>query len=93
MDFFIFLACVIIFLGVSGILLNNLNIIISIICIEVVFYGLNLMFIFYGHFLTDIVGQIASFFVLTIAASESAIALALMVLFFKIFQDIFIEKI
>lgn len=93
MDFFIFLSCIIVFLGISGILLNKLNIIISIISIEVVFYGLNLMLIFFGHSLMDIVGQIVSFFVLTIAASESAIALALMVLFFKIFQDIFIEKL
>ena len=92
-DFFIFLACIIIFLGVSGVLLNRLNIIISVICIEVIFYGLNLMFIFFGHALGDIAGQISSFFVLTIAASESALALALMVLFFKVFQDILLEKI
>lgn len=92
-DLFIFLACIVVFLGVSGILLNRLNIIISIICIEVVFYGLNLMFVFFGHALNDIVGQISSFFVLTIAASESALALALMVLFFKIFRDILLEKL
>lgn len=92
-DFFIFLACFVVFLGVSGILLNRLNIIISIICIEVVFYGLNLMFVFFGQSLGDLIGQIASFFVLTIAAAESALALALMVLFFKIFRDILLEKI
>lgn len=55
------------------------------------FYGANLSFIIFGSILNDHFGTVATLFVVTVAASESAIALALLVRFFRGFNDIFIE--
>jgi NADH-quinone oxidoreductase subunit K len=86
------IGLILIFLGLSGILVNRLNIIISIISIEIMFYGINFYFITSGLNVKDIVGQIASLFILTVAASESALALALIMTFFKIFKDILLTN-
>jgi len=80
-------------LGWSGILINKLNILLSILCIEVVFCAVNFLLVVIGLNIQDIIGQIISLFVLTVAASESALALALIMLFFRIFNDILLEKI
>jgi NADH-quinone oxidoreductase subunit K len=92
-EFFVTLGLIIVLLGLSGILINRLNILISIICIEIVFYGINFSFISYSLSLKDILGQIISLFILTVAASESALALALIIMFFRVFNDILLEKI
>lgn len=76
----------------AGILVNRLNILLSILCIEVIFCAVNFILIVIGINIQDIFGQIASLFVLTVAASESAIALALIMIFFRIFNDILLEK-
>ena len=56
------------------------------------FYGINLYLITISLYLDDISGQILSLFILTIAAAESAIALALIMSYFKIFKDILFDK-
>ncbi len=78
-------------LGASGILLNKRNILLAVICIELMFYGLNFNTISISLFLDDIAGQIFSLFVLTLAAGESALALALIVAFFRVFFNILIS--
>lgn len=80
------------FLGIIGILVNNNNILISIISIEVMFYGLNFYLITVSLYLDDIGGQILALILLTIAAAESAIALALIMSYFKIFRDILLDN-
>jgi len=78
----------IIYLGMAGLLLNQSNIIISIISIEILFYGINYYLITVSTLLQDIQGLIISIFVLTSAAGESAIALSLLMVYFKIFKNI-----
>lgn len=80
------------FLGCSGVLANKHNIIRSIIAIELMFYGLNFYLVTTSLYLNDIAGEIFGLFVLTLAAAESAIALALMVSYFKIFKNILIQN-
>ena len=84
-----FLFC----LGLFGIILNRQNIIIILMSIELMLLSINLNFIYFSVFIDDIVGQMFSLFILTVAAAESAIGLAIMIVFFKIYGDISIYKI
>ena len=88
---FIDIGLILCFLGICGILLNTRNILMSIISIEIMFYGINLYLITISLYHDDIAGQILSLFILTIAAAESAIALALIMAYFKIYKDILFD--
>ncbi len=85
------IGIIIVFLGACGILVNKRNILISVISIELMFYGLNFNLISTSLYLDDISGQIFSLFILTLAASESALALALIVAYFRVFYNILIS--
>ncbi len=78
-------------MSLIGLLINRLNILISLICIELMFYGINISLIIFSSILDDQFGSAATLFIVTVAASESAIALALLVRFFRGFSDIFLE--
>jgi NADH-quinone oxidoreductase subunit K len=84
-----FLFC----LGLFGIILNRQNIIIVLMSIELLLLSINLNFIYFSVFIDDVIGQIFSLLILTVAAAESAIGLAILILFFKIYGDISIYKI
>ena len=88
---FIDIGIILCFLGICGILLNIKNILISLISIEIMFYGINFYLITISLYQDDINGQILALFILTIAAAESAIALALIMAYFKIFRDILFD--
>jgi NADH-quinone oxidoreductase subunit K len=91
LNYFSDIGLILCFLGICGILVNKRNIIISIISIEIMFYGLNFYLITISLYLDDISGQVMSLFILTIAAAESAIALAVIMSYFKIFKDILLD--
>jgi NADH-quinone oxidoreductase subunit K len=61
--------------------------------IELLLLSINLNFIYFSVFIDDLIGQVFSLFILTVAAAESAIGLAIMIVFFKIYGDISIYKI
>jgi len=88
---FIDIGIILCFLGICGILLNIKNILISLISIEIMFYGINFYLITLSIYQDDINGQLLSLFILTIAAAESAIALALIMAYFKIFRNILFD--
>ena len=77
-NFFLF------FIGFFGTILNYNNILVTLVAIELMLLSANLNFIFFSIYLNDIFGQIFSLFILTIAASESAIGLAILIVSFKI---------
>ena len=83
---------IIVFLGACGVLVNKRNILISVISIELMFYGLNFYLITLSLFLDDILGEILSLIVLTLAAAESALALALIMAYFRIYENILINE-
>nr|YP_010394003.1 NADH dehydrogenase subunit 4L [Hyaloperonospora arabidopsidis]DAZ88011.1 TPA_asm: NADH dehydrogenase subunit 4L [Hyaloperonospora arabidopsidis] len=87
--FTFFLFC----LGLFGIILNRQNIIIILMSIELLLLSINLNFIYFSIAIDDIIGQIFSLLILTVAAAESAIGLAIMIVFFKLYGDISIYKI
>ena len=77
------LAAILFCISVAGIFLNRKNVIILLMCIELMLLSVNLNFIAFSHFLHDITGQIFVFFILTVAAAESAIGLAILVVLFR----------
>jgi len=79
--------------GILGILLNRRSILIVLMCIEIILLSVNLNFIIFSVYLDDSVGQIFSLFVLTIAAAESAIGLAILILYYRIRNKILINEI
>jgi NADH-quinone oxidoreductase subunit K len=84
--FFIFI------IGVLGLIINKRNILISILCIELILLSSNIGFIFCSILFDDIWGQIISLYVLTIAAAESAVGLSILLIFFEDKRTIFFEQ-
>lgn len=80
-------------LGVFGIFLNRKNVIIILMSIELMLLAVNINFVAFSHFLGDLVGQIFTMFVLTVAAAEAAIGLAIVVVFFRNRGTIAVEEI
>ena len=90
---FLFVAISLFFIGLCGIMLNRKNIIIMLMSIELMLLAVNFNFIIFSVFLDDVVGQIFAFFILTIAAAESAIGLAILVIYYRVRGSVSIEYI
>lgn len=69
--------------SVAGIFINRKNLIVLLMCIELMLLAVNINFVAFSHFLGDAAGQVFVFFVLTVAAAESAIGLAILVVLFR----------
>jgi len=80
-------------LGLWGMFLNRKNIIIMLMSIELMLLAINMNFVFFSIYLDDIIGQIFAIFVLTVAAAESAIGLALLVVYYRVRGTIAVEFI
>lgn len=76
-------AAILFVLGVLGIVLNRKNVIIILMSIELILLAVNINFVAFSAFLGDLVGQVFAMFVLTVAAGEAAIGLAILVLYFR----------
>ncbi|MBM3354765.1 MAG: NADH-quinone oxidoreductase subunit NuoK [Betaproteobacteria bacterium] len=79
--------------AVVGIFLNRKNVIILLMAIELMLLAVNLNFIAFSHFLGDPAGQIFVFFILTVAAAESAIGLAILVVLFRALNTIDVDDL
>ncbi len=77
------LAALLFCISVAGIFINRKNILILLMCIELMLLSVNMNFIAFSYFLGDITGQVFVFFILTVAAAESAIGLAILVVLFR----------
>ncbi len=80
-------------LSVAGIFLNRKNVILLLMCIELMLLAVNFSFVFFSRFLGDLDGQVFVFFVLTVAAAESAIGLAILVVLFRERRSINVEDL
>jgi NADH-quinone oxidoreductase subunit K len=90
---YLVLGAILFAISVVGIFLNRRNIIILLMAIELMLLSVNLNFIAFSHFLGDISGQIFVFFILTVAAAESAIGLAILVVLFRNLSTIDVEDL
>jgi len=80
-------------IGVVGIFLNRKNIIVILMSIELILLAVNINFVSFSIFLNDLTGQIFTLFILTVAAAEAAIGLAIIVVFYRNSSTIDVEKI
>ena len=80
---YLILSALLFSLSVAGIFINRKNIIILLMCIELMLLAVNLNFIAFSHFSGDMAGQVFVFFILTVAAAEAAIGLAILVVLFR----------
>jgi NADH-quinone oxidoreductase subunit K len=87
------LSAVLFAIAVAGIFLNRKNVILLLMCIELLLLGANFNFVAFSRFLDDLSGQVFVFFVLTVAAAESAIGLAILVLLFRHRQSINVDDL
>lgn len=80
-------------ISLAGIVLNRQNLIILLMCIELMFLAVNTNFLAFGHFLQNNFGEVFVFFVLTVAAAEAAIGLAILVVLFRNRKTIAVEQL
>ena len=83
LDHYLVLGAILFSIGVAGIVINRKNIIILLMSIELMLLAVNINFVAFSRFLGDAAGQVFVFFILTVAAAESAIGLAILVLLFR----------
>jgi len=86
-------AAILFTLGILGIFLNRKNVIVILMSVELILLAVNINLVSFSSFLGDLVGQIFSIFVLTVAAAEAAIGLAILVVFFRNRGSIAVEDI
>ena len=87
------LGAVLFAISVVGIFLNRKNIIIIMMSIELMLLAVNMNFVAFSHFLGDAAGQVFVFFILTVAAAESAIGLAILVVLFRNLNTVNVEEL
>ena len=86
-------AAILFTLGVLGIFLNRKNIIIILMSVELILLAVNINFVAFSVFLGDLVGQVFALFILTVAAAEAAIGLAILVVYFRNRGTIAVEDV
>ncbi len=87
------LGAILFSISVVGIFLNRKNLIVLLMAIELMLLAVNMNFIAFSHFLGDMAGQVFVFFILTVAAAESAIGLAILVVLFRNRSTIDVEEL
>jgi NADH-quinone oxidoreductase subunit K len=90
---YLVLGAILFAISVVGIFLNRRNVLIVLMAIELMLLAVNINFIAFSHFLGDAAGQIFVFFILTVAAAESAIGLAILVLLFRNKSSINVDEL
>ena len=86
-------AAILFTIGVLGIFLNRKNIIVILMSVELILLAVNLNFVAFSAYLGDLVGQVCALFVLTVAAAEAAIGLAILVVYFRNRGTIAVEDV
>lgn len=90
---FLVLGAVLFAISVVGIFLNRKNVIVLLMAIELMLLSVNMNFIAFSHYLGDLSGQVFVFFILTVAAAEAAIGLAILVVLFRAARTIHVDDL
>ncbi len=90
---FLILGAILFSIAVAGIFINRKNMIILLMCIELMLLAVNLNFIAFSHYLGDMSGQVFVFFILTVAAAEAAIGLAILITVFRNRRTINVQEL
>jgi len=92
-NYILYIVITLFLIGALGLVLNRKNILITIMSIEIMLLAVNLNFIIFSIYLDDITGYVFVLFILTIAATESAIGLAILTVYYKLKNSIQMDKI
>ncbi len=92
LEHYIVVGTVLFVLGVLGIFLNRKNVIVILMAIELILLAVNINLVAFSSYLQDVTGQIFAMFVLTVAAAEAAVGLAILVTFFRNRGDISVDQ-
>ena len=92
-EHYLTVAATLFVIGIFGLFLNRKNIIIMLMSIELMLLAVNINFVAFSYYLGDLVGQVLTLFVLTVAAAEAAIGLAILVCFFRNRGTIAVEDV
>ncbi len=87
------LAAILFSISIAGIFLNRKNVVVLLMCIELMLLSANINFVAFSYYLNDISGQVFVFFILTVAAAEAAIGLAILVTLFRNRRTIDVEQL
>ena len=90
---YLVLAAILFAISIVGIFLNRKNLIVLLMAIELMLLAVNMNFVAFSHYLGDTAGQVFVFFILTVAAAESAIGLAILVVLFRSINTIHVEDL
>jgi NADH-quinone oxidoreductase subunit K len=90
---YLIVAAIVFTIGVVGIFLNRKNVIIILMSIELILLAVNINFVAFSSFLHDLVGQVFALFILTVAAAEAAIGLAILSVYFRNRGNIEVEDV
>ena len=90
---FLMLSGILFCLSVAGIFINRKNLILLLMCVELMLLSVNFNFVAFSHYLQDEAGQIFVFFILTVAAAEAAIGLAILVVLFRNRRSVNVESL
>ena len=90
---YLILSAILFSIAMAGIFLNRKNLIVLLMSIELMLLAINMNFIAFSHYLNDLSGQVFVFFILTVAAAEAAIGLAILVILFRNLKSINVEDI
>lgn len=90
---FLVLGAILFCISVAGIFINRKNVIVLLMAIELMLLAVNLNFVAFSYYLGDIAGQVFVFFILTVAAAEAAIGLAILVVWFRNRRSINVEHL
>jgi len=90
---YLIVAAVLFGLSLAGIVLNRKNLIMLLMCIELMLLAVNINFIAFSHYLNDTAGEVFVFFILAVAAAETAIGLAILVVLYRCQQSINVETL
>ena len=90
---YLVLGAVLFAISIVGIFLNRKNVIVLLMAIELMLLAVNLNFVAFSHYLGDLAGQVFVFFILTVAAAESAIGLAILVVLFRNLDTINVDDL
>lgn len=90
---YLILGAILFAISVVGIFLNRKNLIVLLMAIELMLLAVNMNFVAFSHYLGDIAGQVFVFFILTVAAAESAIGLAILIVMFRNMRTIHVDDL
>jgi NADH-quinone oxidoreductase subunit K len=89
---YLILAAILFSLSLVGIMLNRKNIILLLVCVELMLLAVNTNFVAFSHYYSEVTGQVFVFFILTVAAAEAAIGLAIVMLLYRNRGNIDVDK-